>query len=192
MPYCEINKHPVFLSHQRYERLNGLALADKGSVFAVASSIAGFPEAREADRMRFRYLTALSKQDPEGFYREWVEFDLRGQEAADNAWDLLYDYCAFRHIGYLMDLRSEIGSIVADYGGDSAANPMGRIFGLRVSTGHTLASFFHLRRRSKVTVIVDTSQAVRAYGILAGFRIEFRHWAFDCRKEFSVVLINQG
>ena len=192
MPYCEINKHPVFLSHQRYERLNGLALADKGSVFAVASSIAGFPEAREADRMRFRYLTALSKQDPGAFYREWVEFDLRGQEAADNAWDLLYDYCSFRHIGYLANLLSEVESVIADYVEVSAANPMGRTFGLRVSTGHTHASFFHLRQRPKVTVIVDTSQAVRAYGTLAGFRIEFRHWAFVCRKEFSVVLTDPG
>jgi hypothetical protein len=140
MPYCEINKQPVFLSHQR--EVNRLALANKDATFRVSSKIAGRPAACEADQLRFQYLSELFKRDPEAFYREWVEFDLRDQEARDNAWDLLYDYCALCGIGYLVDLRSEVGTIFADLAGDSYTYPMGRIFGLRVLGGHTLASFF--------------------------------------------------
>jgi len=139
--------------------------------------------------MRFKYLTELSKQDPEAFYREWVEFDYRDQEARDNVWSLLYSYCDFRQIGYLIDFRSEIASIIADYAGDSHANPMGQVFGLRVRTEHTLASFLRLRQRPMVTIVVDTSQVMRAYGTLAEFSIEFRHWTFDCRRQCGVVLI---
>jgi hypothetical protein len=188
MSYCEINKQHVFLSHQREAKVNGLALANKDATFRVSSKIAGRPAACEADQLRFQYLSELFRRDPEAFYREWVEFDLRDQEARDNAWDLLYDYCALYGIGYLVDLRSEIGTIFADLAGDSSRYPMGRIFGLRVLGGHTLASFFHLRPRLAVTLIIDTSQAVRAYGTLTTFQLEFRHCTFNCRKDFSVVL----
>ena len=168
--------------------MSGLALAHKDATFRVNSKIAGSAAACEADQLRFQYLSELFKRDPEAFYRKWVEFDLRDQEARDNAWDLLYDYCALYRIGYLVDLRSKIGSIFADLAGDSYIYPMGRIFGLRVLGGHTLGSLFHVRPRSAVTLIIDMSQAVRAYGTLATFLLEFRHCTFNCRQDFSVVL----
>jgi hypothetical protein len=188
MPYYEINGKPVFLSHQREAALNGLALAHKDTSFRVSSKIAGQPAAREADELRFQYLSELFKRDPEAFYREWVEFDIRDQEARDNAWDLLYDYCALYKIGELVDLRSEMGAVIADLAGDSHTYPMGRIFGLRVLGGHTVASFFRLRPRSVITLVIDTSQLVRACGILTTFRLEFRHCTFHCGKDFRVVL----
>ena len=188
MPYYEINSKPVFLSHKREAALKGLALAQKDANFRVSSKIAGQPAAREADGLRFQYLTELFKRDPDAFQREWVEFNLRDQEARENAWDLLYDYCALYNIGELVDLRSENGAIIADLVGDSYTYPMGRIFGVRVLGAYTLASFFHLRPRSAVTLVVDTSQVVRACGVLTSFQLECRHCAFHCGKDFSVVL----
>lgn len=188
MPYYEINSKPVFLSHKREAALNGLALAQKDAKFRVSSKFAGRPAAREADGLRFQYLTELFKRDPAAFQREWVEFDLRDQEARENAWDLLYDYCAVYNIGELVDLRSENGAIIADLVGDSYTHPMGRIFGVRVLGAYTLASFFHLRPRSGVTLVIDTSQVISACGVLTNFRLECRHCAFHCGQDFNVVL----
>ena len=61
--------------------MSGLALAHKDATFRVNSKIAGSAAACEADQLRFQYLSELFKRDPEAFYRKWVEFDLRDQEA---------------------------------------------------------------------------------------------------------------
>jgi len=188
MPYYEINSKAVFLTQKREAALNGLALAHKDGRFRVSSKIAGQTAASEADKLRFQYLSELSERDPETFQRDWVEFDLRDQEARDNAWDLLYDYCAFYRIGELVDLRTESGAILADLVGDSYTYPMGRIFGMRVLGTNTVVSSFYLRPRPTVTLVIDTSQVVRACGVLSNFQVECQHCVFHCGKDLSVVL----
>ena len=118
MPYYKIERYKVFLARDRWLRINSLAMAHKDPQFRVSSMIAGQPAAREADELRFQYLTKLRREDQNTFFREWVEFDLTGGEAQDNAWDLLYDYCALSRIGYLADMRSEVHAILADYAGN--------------------------------------------------------------------------
>ena len=189
MPYYHIERYKVFLSHDRWLKINSLAMAHKDPQFRVSSIIAGQPAAREADELRFQQLTKLCREDPDTFFREWVEFDLRGREAQENAWDLLYDYCALSRIGYLADMRSEVHAVLADYAGDSYTYPMGRVFALRVSASHTLASLLHLRPRPrpKLTLEIQTSQIERAFGTLEDFRIQFRHCTFLCGRLLSIV-----
>jgi len=187
MPYYAIDRYKVFLSHDRWLALNSAAMAHKDPEFRVSSMIAGQPAAREADGLRFHYLTQACKRDAQAFCREWVEFDLRDREAQDNAWDILYDYCALYGIGFLVDMRSEIQAIVSDYAGDSYTYPMGRFFGLRVLGAHTLASLLHLRPRPMLTLTIDTSQIVSASGTLEEFQLRFRHCTFHCSRHFSIV-----
>ena len=187
MPFYKIERHKVFLSHDRWLKINSLAMAHKAPEFRVSSMIAGQPAAREADELRFRQLTKLCRDDPYAFVREWVEFDLRGREAQENAWDLLYDYCVLSRIGYLTDMRSEMHAIIADYAGDSYTYPMGRVFALRVLGGQSLASLLHLRPRPTLTLEIDTGQIISAAGTLEDFRLQFRHCAFQCSRHLSIV-----
>jgi hypothetical protein len=188
MPYYKIEGYKVFLSHDRWLKINSLAMAHKDPPFRVSSMIAGQPAAREADKLRFQQLTKLCREDSDKFFREWVEFDLRGREAQENAWDLLYDYCVLSRVGYLTDARSAVHAILADYADDSYTYPMGRVFALRVLAGHTVASLLHLRPRPTLTLEIDTSQIVSAVGTLDDFRIQFRHCAFQCSRLLSIVL----
>jgi hypothetical protein len=189
MPYFTINKYKIFLSHNRGAALNRLAMAHKGPEFRIESTMEG-PKALEADELRFQYLTHACKRDPQAFCREWVEFDLRDREAQDNAWDLLYDYCALYRIGYLMDMRSKLQVVIEDIVGDSYTYPMGRIFGLRILGGYTLASLLQRKSRPMVTLIIDTSQVVSASGTLDNFQLQFRHCTFHCGRDFSIALID--
>jgi hypothetical protein len=186
MPYYKIKRNKVFLSHDRWLKLNSLAMAHKDPHFRVTSMFAGEKAAREADELRFQQLAKFYQEDPDTFHREWVEFNLKGREAQDNAWDLLYDYCSLSRIGYLEDMRSEVQAFVADYVGDSYTYPMGRVFALRVFAGHTVASFLHLRSRPTLTLEIQTSQIVSAIGTLEDFRLQFRHCTFQCGKFLSI------
>jgi len=187
MPYYVIERYKVFLSHSRLSAINEIALAHKDPFFRVSSTTEGNPEVREADELRFQYLTNLCRKNRTRFYQEWVKFDLRGQEAQENAWDLLYDYCALTRIGNLEDTRSEVHAILAEYAGDSYTYPMGRIFALRVPGRHSLASLLQLKPRPMLKLDVDTSKIVSASGTLEDFCLQFRHCTFKCGKEFSVV-----
>ncbi|MDP2896663.1 MAG: hypothetical protein Q8Q12_08905 [bacterium] len=51
------------------------------------------------------YLPKRFTDDPENFVSHYCHFDLNGQEARDNVWDLLYDYCLLNGVSVLTDLR---------------------------------------------------------------------------------------
>lgn len=186
MPFYKIDRHMVFLSHDRWSKINGLALGHKDPSFRIDSMIAGRPQVREADKLRFRQLTKICRDDPETFVREWVEFDLRGREAQENAWDLLYDYCVLSQIGYLTNMRSKMDSIIADFAGDSYTHPMGRVFGMRVIGRQTWASLLQIKPRPTITIEIDTDHIVSAAGTLDDFRLQLRHCVFRCGKYLSI------
>jgi len=187
MPYYSIKGYKVFLSHSRWLEINRFAMAHKDPQFRVSAAIAGRPEAREAEELRVQYLNKLCQEDPTTFFQEWVEFDLRGREAQENAWDLLHDYCSFSRVGCLVDIRSEVCGIFSDYVGDSYAYPMGRVFALRVQASHSVTSMLRFNPRPSVTLEIDTSQIVSASGMLEEFRLEFRHCYFQCGPRLAVV-----
>lgn len=190
MPYYKIDRHKVFLSHDRWQNLNQLAMAHKDPVFRVSSMMAGHKAAREAEELRVQYLNKLYREDSYAFVRDWVVFDLTGRKAQENAWDLLWDYCALSRVGYLVDTRSDASSILSDFSGESYMYPMGRVFSLRCKAAHTVLSLFHLRSRPMITLEINTCHIVRAFGTLEDFELQLHHCTFQCSRLLNVVFTN--
>jgi len=156
MPYFIIEKMPVFLSWAQHRILEEEAAKDKSATWRVSSTIAGNKASEEKSGMMYQALLQKFRQDPDRFRSEWVRFDLSGEEAAANIWDVLYDYCHFRGYGFLSDTRDSVEKIVASYEGESYAYPMGRIFSLNhfVKPAKWWWRFTHRMRGRKVLTAV--------------------------------------
>ena len=181
MPYYNIENYKVYLSHKRGYKLDDLALAHKDRKFRSSGR-----HTNEASELRFQYLSNLCRQNPEAFFSEWVEFNLRGREAQDNAWDLLYDYCHVSGIGYLADLRTKDDALMANFFGDTFTYPMGRVFALKLLGKHTIASRLGIKPRTTVTLKINTFDIVAAYGTIEDFRLQFHLSKLHCGKLFRI------
>lgn len=187
MTYLKVGPHLVFLTHQRYAALNAAALSDKDALFQVGSYIEGNPASPEAKKLRYRHLHVLYATEPSTFVRDWVQFDLHGEEAGANAWDLLNDYCHYSRIGSLATQQSEIEAIFRGYFENTLAYPMGRIFELRICGPHTIGSIIGFTTRRELAAIeVDTRQIKSASGSLTDFILSFEHQTFECGNEFRI------
>jgi hypothetical protein len=159
MPYYIINREPVFLSWQRYKVLEQEATKGKDPTWIVSSTIAGHKESEEKSELMFNVLDQKFREDPQGFHSKWVAFDLTGEEASKNVWNLLYDYCHFYGYASLSDFRDFTEKLLADYEGEAYTYPMGRVFALThfVRPAKWLWRFTHKRKGRTVQVIIYTN-----------------------------------
>jgi hypothetical protein len=94
MPFYPVRDKYVFLHHKNYIKLNEIALKDKSSSWRFSSHIAGRKESKEAEKLRYRTLSLIYKQNAfEEFYNNWIYFNLQSEEEIlQNILFLLSDY----------------------------------------------------------------------------------------------------
>ena len=130
MPYYIVNDHPVFLHSKLDKELNDLATKDWSALDRIGARIAGSAQADKAGDLAAKLLH--EKSGLKEFYSDYVFFDLIGSDARHNVWDLLYDFCRFRGLGRLVDIRSFEDKIRSDYAGEGLSFPYGRFFELHI------------------------------------------------------------
>lgn len=196
MPYIVIGGEPVFLPLSRRNALEREALKGKEPLYKLTSRFAGSRENLEVKGFIVTFLEAQYKADPSTFHREWVEFDLVGDEAQENAWDLLYDYCHLHGYAKLTDIRSRDPGREdwEDVSGEAYYYPMGRVFAL----DHPLAPaswwwrYTHRMRGRLVRIIIDSRLVERLAGSLDSFSISTHGYQIRCGRHFEVLPAVEG
>jgi len=172
MPYYIVSGQPVFLHSRLHKELEDQALKDWSGLDRIGARIAG-PKADEAQSLVAELLEENSVL--EEFYSDYVFFDLTGEEAEVNVWDLLYDFCHLRQCGHLVDVRSFEDKIISDYGGEGYAYPMGRLFEIHVPVEPIRQDKSIFKRTPKsrhaVRILIDTSKVTRLHGDLNDFTV---------------------
>lgn len=193
MPFCIVGSYPVFLSIERLQRLNTLALADETAHWRVRSTIANTSENKAADELRYQALRNELKSNPKNFVSEWVEFDIQGSSALENVSDLIFDYCCFRGNAFVrrIDLRSpeEQLSSLLGYDMEDFNFPMGKVFSLNVVAVSPRWSWQRLltRKNKFVRIIVNVDNVARLVGRLDDFMVVGKDYSLICRKDILVV-----
>jgi hypothetical protein len=188
MPYLIIQRKPVFLHATQYEMLRDKVLAGQTPEFRIDSAIAGRRDQRQAERLMCKFLEAQYKENPSCFQTEWVEFDLKGQDATANVWDLLYDYGCFHGCSYVCDLRPQDQHSLSDLLGDSFAFPMGKVFAFKHNVkSRGFLNGFLLGRNRSVTVVINADRVSRLRGNLERFEVLTDH--IDMRCDGSLTLV---
>ncbi len=154
MAYYIIGGQPVFLARSRRADVTLDALK----------------EWLTSDDPFYGYLHAKFEEDPIAFGKQWVEFDLRENEARANLQSLLGDYCSFYRTGYLTDLRDLQNSKERLRG--AYIYPKGRIFALDheipVSRGWLM---YRMKRSRTIRIVINSTTETRLVGTLGNFRI---------------------
>lgn len=173
MSYYIIGGEPVFITHLRRSNLNERALRGKPPEWRVASDIAGMPQSQQADELRYFELEKEYLKDPASFRNQWVKFDMTGDEAQLNVWDLLFDYCHLHKSGRLVDLREEDEKVLADYVDDSYHFPMGRLFAVEFEVRQTSPWWSLIKRIPSpyLRIAVDTNRVKGLQGTLIDFML---------------------
>jgi hypothetical protein len=192
MPYVEIGSQPVFLSHSRHERLRDEVLGEKGALSRVSSAIHGSKESQEAQLLMINALEAKYAESPTRFWNEWVHFDMEWDEARENVWDLLCDYCDYSGYGRLKDFREPFERLIEDREyGDAHTHPMGRIFSLEhyVRPGRWWWRYTHKMGGRTVRIIIISNTVTRLVGTLSGFTIVTPSLQINCGDDFDILPI---
>lgn len=174
MPYVLVDGHPVFLSWERQRRLGAQVWEEPEDY--IGSMIAGTKESAENEKKFVSHLEQLYVNNPDLFLQEWVNFDFQDKEAAENAWDLIYDYCCYYDSGAsLIDVRETVERTMAsfDFEGESLVYPMGKIFAIDfVIPQRTIwRQFFKQSKRQHMRIIINSSLIKRVTGSLKEFSI---------------------
>ena len=190
MPYILVKDKPVFLHADLWNQIREQALAHKDPKFRISSMIQGHAEAKEADRLIRQYINAQYKNDPASFESRFVQFDLVGNSAQENTWDILYDYCDLFKCGWLSDMRDAMSSMLDDYLGNSYAYPQGKSFMLVLGV-HPVGLFSRilpLKCKPITNIVIDCSSVLRMSGSLSCFRLTLTQIELDCSNGQVTVL----
>lgn len=175
MSYYIIDSYPVFLTHKKYSELRKEVSKDKSRMWRISSRMQGTKETEEKDNLMYDLLFKKYNEDKDKFLENWYSFDLLGEEASLNVWDLLYDFSSYYGYSYLKDFRDFLEKMEADHSGELYLYPMGKVF-----------SFNHFVRPSKwwwkykykmkgriIELIIDTNKVSRINGNLKDFYVQF-------------------
>lgn len=206
MPYFIIDKKPIFMSWKRNgmfreeffkanpkldDNLNHIAIGMKGETNNMFQEF-------QYNMIEKEYL-----DNPAKFESDWFEFDLRDEEASNDVWHLLYDYCCY--YGHA-DL-SNVGGCVAEINDycrgvlnlrDRAKKtteyyrqypyPTGKVFTLShvVKPEYWWWRFTCKMKERVVRVIVDVEKVKRLKGNLQHFVVEMDNCKLICCENFEI------
>ncbi|MFC1737752.1 hypothetical protein ACFL1G_01735 [Planctomycetota bacterium] len=147
--------------------------------------IAGRRECVQAQKLMYKFLKSQLEKDPENFVSEWVKFDITGSEAAENVWDLLYDYSCYYGHSYLSELRLPYQQITDDWLGNPLQYPMGKIFAFNhyVKTKRWWWKFTCRMNQRIVWVIINTNEVSRLTGDLRQFILYAKVFYIQCNEK---------
>jgi hypothetical protein len=188
MSYCIINNQPVFLHSSRYKEIREQALKGKNPTQETASIIAGTKEGKEVDKSVYEFLRMQHEKDPVNFHINWAAFDITGDEAVQEVWDLLYDYCNYYGYGYLSDLRNFAQQLTDEPVGDSHKYPMGQVFALNHFVKPVRWWWKYTRKMNgrTVSVIIVAKNVYRLVGDLTNFTVYAKEFRMNCGVSFGI------
>ncbi|UHA72045.1 hypothetical protein [Paenibacillus sp. 481] len=185
MPFFIIAKTPVFLTWEKDKKLRE-EIYGLDNVFSSYIKISG-----KKDNEYKLFRTALTNKynlNPLTFINEWSKFDLQNEDAQQNIWDLIYDYCAYYDCGYPSDLRDEVEYLQDDFQGVNFLFPQGKKFGLNHNV-RPLRWWKYGKKKKGITIrtIIDSTKIKRVVGDLSEFVVEFDDHIMTCGKNFEVI-----
>ena len=191
MSFYEIDKNMVYITDSKYRKIlvDELKVTDyKGYYIGTSSKKKPDDQARH-EAMVYDFLKSKYDLDHEYFINEWVNFELTNEEAVNNVWDLLSDYCFYYGHALLTDTRGGQQQMIDELNGDTSYYlPMGNIFALTVKAKH---NNFSLRTAFKNTpqtdILINANKITRIAGRLVWFDIYFDNSSvIHCHNNISV------
>ncbi|SDO14954.1 hypothetical protein SAMN04487897_1099 [Paenibacillus sp. yr247] len=186
MPLFVINKIPVALTWKNDNQL-------REEIFGVdgvsRSYIQIYGKKDNTYKLQKKLLNKKCRENRDDFIKNYAMFDLSGEEASDNLWDLVYDYCAYHGSGYTSDARNFVEQLGDDYMGDNYLYPQGKVFYL----DHYAAPYnlrWKLLRRKKgkiIRTVIDARNVVRVVGSIDEFSIIYKDKIVKCGEIFEVI-----
>lgn len=169
--FYSIAGEPVFVSLERSRQLAEQVLSGKDFQWRSKVDLRDGRERREAAEMEARYLTELHKRDKAAFERDWIRFELSGQEAQDNLFRLIDAFVSAHGLQERLlfrDIRGYGGGLRGELMREEAYDdrwPFGKTYHL-----------LHFSKRwwgktSRMEIEVDTQDVVRAVGRLRAFTV---------------------
>lgn len=174
MSYYIIDGMPVFLTWSKYYQLKEEILRRNKMGDDRFFGIRGWDSA-EAELLSNtinEVLLEKSQKDINTFRRQWANFSMGKDEAADNAWELLYDYCHLTKNAVLNNLDIPSGGHLAP----SAQYPIpGPILVLNLC-GPETSLIKRLRGKARLVgrLVINSEQIDRIDGNLENFLLVYR------------------
>jgi hypothetical protein len=176
--YCIINRHIVFITSNNCEQL--LQIINKKfntglTSYQILTGSKKYDNAERGKKNKLIYseLNNIYMNNKESFEKQWLKFDLSGDEIIENLYDILSDYCTcFGHsiLQGFMDVNDEI---TYSYTGDTLRLPLGEIFSLRHYNKPYIWwwRLFRRMKTRKIDIIIDSKKITRIVGELSDFKI---------------------
>ena len=187
MSYFLVKKQPIFLSNKRYRDLVDEVSKGKDPRWITSSTIIGHLECREKLELMNQALLRKYEEDPKKFEANWLRFDMVGDDATQEVWDVLYSYCHLYGFTKLVDLRDSSSKIYEDFMGYSSIKPMGDMFALT----HIISPvkwFWPIKRNTNgICVIIKTAEVLRIEGELSSFKLHTKSYTLLCGKILEVM-----
>ncbi len=186
MPYVVIDNKPVYISWKLSAQLKDEFFGKDKVPFLMRR---GSKEAKEFNKAQYTLLEKKYKKAPNSFENDYVKFNLLGDDAIGNVWDLLYDYCHYHGYAFLTEIRDFTSQLTDDLLGDSSYNsPFGKVFALDhfVKPYRWWWRFTGKVKGRTVRLIISVNDVTRIVGSLDDFILYTNNFVIRCNKEFQV------
>jgi hypothetical protein len=173
MSFQIIKKMPVFLNGSRYDLLNEGVFKGKDELYRFKSSFSDEKEGKESRKKLRKILEEKYKNDPKGFYREWVCFDIVEKDASETVTILIIDWCQFYGSGTLVDLRDFKERLMDEVDQPPWLYPFGKNFILQTAV-HPLKNQWKLllfQSKPATSVLIKTDSVYRLTGDISKFTL---------------------
>lgn len=106
---------------------------------------------------------------------------MQNDEATENVWDLLYDYCNFHEIGYLSEIRDIDHKTFDDFMGYTVKFPMGESFLLNIYSKKRF-----MVKSNEVNIQINAKDVLRLIGCLKKFIVVGRNLNLYCGENLQI------
>lgn len=174
MSYYIIDGIPVFLTWARYYKLRdeiitGFEIADD-CFFGIYGR-----NSQQTSQLTSAINDLLARKkagNEERFYMDWASFDIEGEEASDNVWELLCDYGVLTGNCAVRSIRDEQTFSPGQDAGTFGYS-MGRLVAIDIWARRSLAARWIFGNKRLKTVMIDTHRVTRIKGTLDDFIVVY-------------------
>lgn len=175
MSFFTINQEPVFIPWNKYKKLTNEFTKGKDPLDKIAAYMEG-DTSKELSKMFVDYLSKEYDNNPKKFDEQYVNFNLKNEEAKENTWNLIYDYSMLYNYPLLYDARDFSEILSNDYQRkfNEFTYPMGDVFYLKfkIPTVPKRSIFWgHKQDYNETMIKIDCNSVNSIVGSLKGFSI---------------------
>ena len=190
MAYCVIKGQPVFLHSSLYKEIKERTSKSGMGSLQMTGKVAGTAERRrEAKRVGeivYDFLLRQWEGDPLNFHTNWASFDINGEDAVRDVWNLINDYCDYYKLGYLPDMRNTVQQMTDDLAGDIYEQSRTPVFALN----HLVKppNWWSPRRMNAriISLVIVTKNVYRLVGDLKSFSVFTSDFRLNCGPNFGI------